>query len=99
MGYILNRKEFLLEKYVSVGENTEITDSEQVAVIQGRFNPCAHIGHLNMINNAYRLTGKRVFVVQIVSNNTKSPLGLNPATLSSSLLGVVNCFVETISKS
>ena len=73
-GYILNRKEFLLEKYVSVGENTEITDNEQVAVIQGRFNPCAHIGHLNMINNAYRLTGKRVFVVQIVSNNTKSPL-------------------------
>jgi nicotinic acid mononucleotide adenylyltransferase len=74
MGYILNRKDFLLEKYVKVGENTEITDNEKVAVIQGRFNPCAHIGHLNMINNAYRLTGKRVFVVQIVSNNTKSPL-------------------------
>ena len=74
MGYILNRKEFLLEKYVKVGENTEITDNEKVAVIQGRFNPCAHIGHLNMINNAHRLTGKRVFVVQIVSNNTKSPL-------------------------
>ena len=74
MGYILNRKEFLLEKYVRVGENTEITDNEQVAVIQGRFNPCAHIGHLNMINNAHRITGKRVFVVQIVSNNTKSPL-------------------------
>ena len=74
MGYILNRKEFLLEKFVQVGENTEITDNEQVAVIQGRFNPCAHIGHLNMINNAHRLTGKRVFVVQIVSNNTKSPL-------------------------
>ena len=74
MGYILNREEFLLEKYVQVGENTEITDNEQVAVIQGRFNPCAHIGHLNMINNAHRLTGKRVFVVQIVSNNTKSPL-------------------------
>lgn len=74
MGYILNRKEFLLEKFVKVGENTEITDNEQVAVIQGRFNPCAHIGHLNMINNAHRLTGKRVFVVQIVSNNTKSPL-------------------------
>jgi nicotinic acid mononucleotide adenylyltransferase len=74
MGYILNRKDFLLEKYVKVGENTEITDNEKVAVIQGRFNPCAHIGHLNMINNAHRLTGKRVFVVQIVSNNTKSPL-------------------------
>lgn len=74
MGYILNRKEFLLEKYVQVGENTEITDNEQVAVIQGRFNPCAHIGHLNMIKNAHKLTGKRVFVVQIVSNNTKSPL-------------------------
>ena len=74
MGYILNRKEFLLEKYVQVGENTEITDNEQVAVIQGRFNPCAHIGHLNMIKNAHRLTGKRVFVVQIVSNNSKSPL-------------------------
>ena len=74
MGYILNRKEFLLEKYVKVGENTEITDNEKVAVIQGRFNPCAHIGHLNMINNAHRLTGKRVFVVQIVSNNSKSPL-------------------------
>ena len=74
MEYILNRKEFLLEKYVQVGENIEITDNEHVAVIQGRFNPCAHIGHLNMINNAHRLTGKRVFVVQIVSNNTKSPL-------------------------
>ena len=74
MGYILNRKEFLLEKFVQVGENTEITVNEQVAVIQGRFNPCAHIGHLNMIKNAHRLTGKRVFVVQIVSNNTKSPL-------------------------
>ena len=74
MGCILNRKKFLLEKYVKVGENTEITDNEKVAVIQGRFNPCAHIGHLNMINNAHRLTGKRVFVVQIVSNNTKSPL-------------------------
>jgi nicotinic acid mononucleotide adenylyltransferase len=74
MGYILNRKDFLLEKYVKVGENTEITDNEKVAVIQGRFNPCAHIGHLNMINNAQKLTGKRVFVVQIVSNNTKSPL-------------------------
>ena len=73
-GYILNRQDFLLEKYVRVGENTEITDNEQVAVIQGRFNPCAHIGHLNMINNAHRITGKRVFVVQIVSNNTKSPL-------------------------
>ena len=73
-GYILNRQDFLLEKYVRVGENTEITDNEQVAVIQGRFNPCAHIGHLNMINNAHRLTGKRVFVVQILSNNTKSPL-------------------------
>ena len=73
-GYILNRQDFLLEKYVKVGENTEITDNEQVAVIQGRFNPCAHIGHLNMINNAHRITGKRVFVVQIVSNNTKSPL-------------------------
>ena len=72
--YILNREEFLLEKYVQVGENTEITDNEQVAVIQGRFNPCAHIGHLNMINNAHRITGKRVFVVQIVSNNSKSPL-------------------------
>ena len=72
--YILNRKEFLLEKYVKVGENTEITDNEQVAVIQGRFNPCAHIGHLNMIKNAHRLTSKRVFVVQIVSNNSKSPL-------------------------
>jgi nicotinic acid mononucleotide adenylyltransferase len=72
--YILNRKEFLLEKFVKVGENTEITDNEQVAVIQGRFNPCAHIGHLNMIKNAHRLTGKRVFVVQIVSNNSKSPL-------------------------
>ena len=74
MGYILNRKDFLLEKYVKVGENCEITDNERVAVIQGRFNPCAHIGHLNMINNAHKLTGKRVFVVQIVSNNTKSPL-------------------------
>lgn len=74
MGYILNRKDFLLEKYVKVGENTEITDNEKVAVIQGRFNPCAHIGHLNMINNAQKMTGKRVFVVQIVSNNTKSPL-------------------------
>ena len=72
--YILNREEFLLEKYVQVGENTEITDNEQVAVIQGRFNPCAHIGHLNMINNAHRLTGKRVFVIQILSNNSKSPL-------------------------
>lgn len=72
--YILDRKEFLLEKYVRVGENTEITDNEQVAIIQGRFNPCAHIGHLNMINNAHRITGKRVFVVQIVSNNAKSPL-------------------------
>ena len=72
--YILNRKEFLLEKFVKVGENTEITDNEKVAVIQGRFNPCAHIGHLNMIKNAHRLTGKRVFVVQIVSNNSKSPL-------------------------
>lgn len=74
MGYILNREEFILEKYVKVGENSEITDNEKVAVIQGRFNPCAHIGHLNMINNAHKLTGKRVFVVQIVSNNTKSPL-------------------------
>ena len=73
-GYILNREKFLLEKYVRVGENTEITDNEQVAVIQGRFNPCAHIGHLNMIKNAHRLTGKRIFVVQIVSNNSKSPL-------------------------
>ena len=72
--YILNRKEFLLEKFVKVGENTEITDNEKVTVIQGRFNPCAHIGHLNMIKNAHRLTGKRVFVVQIVSNNSKSPL-------------------------
>ena len=72
--YILNREEFLLEKYVTVGENTEITDNEQVTIIQGRFNPCAHIGHLNMIKNAHRLTGKRVFVVQILSNNTKSPL-------------------------
>ena len=72
--YILDRKEFLLEKYVRVGENTEITDNEQVAVIQGRFNPCAHIGHLNMIKNAHRLTGKRIFVVQILSNNSKSPL-------------------------
>lgn len=72
--YILDRKEFLLEKYVRVGENTEITDNEQVAIIQGRFNPCAHIGHLNMINNAHRITGKRIFVVQIVSNNAKSPL-------------------------
>lgn len=72
--YILNREEFLLEKYVRVGENTEITDNEQVAVIQGRFNPCMHIGHLNMINNAHRLTGKRIFVVQILSNNSKSPL-------------------------
>lgn len=72
--YILNREEFLFEKYVRVGENTEITDNEQVAVIQGRFNPCMHIGHLNMINNAHRLTGKRIFVVQIVSNNSKSPL-------------------------
>jgi nicotinic acid mononucleotide adenylyltransferase len=72
--YILDREKFLLEKYVKVGENTEITDNEQVAVIQGRFNPCAHIGHLNMIKNAHRLTGKRIFVVQIVSNNTKSPL-------------------------
>ena len=74
MGYILNREEFLLEKFVKVGENTEITDNEQVAVIQGRFNPCAHIGHLNMIKNAHKLTGKRIFVVQIVSNNSKSPL-------------------------
>jgi nicotinic acid mononucleotide adenylyltransferase len=74
MGYILNRKEFLLEKFVKVGENTDITDNEKVTVIQGRFNPCAHIGHLNMINNAQKMTGKRVFVVQIVSNNTKSPL-------------------------
>lgn len=74
MSYILNRKDFLLEKYVKVGENTEITDNEQVAVIQGRFNPCAHIGHLNMIKNAHKLTGKRVFVAQIVSNNSKSPL-------------------------
>lgn len=72
--YILDRKEFLLEKYVRVGENTEITDNEQVAVIQGRFNPCVHIGHLNMIKNAHRLTGKRIFVVQILSNNSKSPL-------------------------
>ena len=72
--YILDRKEFILEKYVKVGENTEITDNEQVAVIQGRFNPCAHIGHLNMIKNAHRLTGKRIFVVQILSNNSKSPL-------------------------
>ena len=72
--YILDREKFLLEKYVQVGENTEITDNEQVAVIQGRFNPCAHIGHLNMIKNAHRLTGKRIFVIQIVSNNTKSPL-------------------------
>ena len=72
--YILNRKDFLLEKFVNVDENAEITDYEQVAVIQGRFNPCAHIGHLNMIKNAHRLTGKRVFVVQIVSNNSKSPL-------------------------
>ena len=72
--YILNRSEFLLEKYVHVGENTEVTDNEQVAVIQGRFNPCMHIGHLNMIKNAHKLTGKRIFVVQIVSNNTKSPL-------------------------
>ena len=55
--YILNRKEFLLEKYVNVGENTEITDNEQVTVIQGRFNPCAHIGHLNMIKNANKLMG------------------------------------------
>lgn len=74
MGYILNRKEFILEKYVQIGENTEITDNEQVAVIQGRFNPCAHIGHLNMIKNAHKLTNKRIFVVQIVSNNSKSPL-------------------------
>ena len=72
--YILDRKDFIFEKYVKVGENTEITDNEQVAVIQGRFNPCAHIGHLNMINNAHRITGKRIFVVQILSNNTKSPL-------------------------
>lgn len=72
--YILDREKFLLEKYVKVGENTEITDNEQVAVIQGRFNPCAHIGHLNMIKNAYRLTGKRIFVIQILSNNSKSPL-------------------------
>ena len=72
--HILNRKEFILEKFVKVGENTEITDNEQVTIVQGRFNPCAHIGHLNMINNAHKLTGKRVFVVQIVSNNTKSPL-------------------------
>jgi nicotinic acid mononucleotide adenylyltransferase len=72
--YILDREKFLLEKYVQVGENTEITDNEQVAVIQGRFNPCAHIGHLNMIKNAHRLTGKRIFVVQILSNNSKSPL-------------------------
>jgi hypothetical protein len=27
-----------------------------------------------MIKNAHRLTGKRVFVVQVVSNNSKSPL-------------------------
>lgn len=74
MGYILNREEFLLEKFVKIGENTEITDNEQVAVIQGRFNPCAHIGHLNMIKNAHKLTGKRIFVIQIVSNNSKSPL-------------------------
>lgn len=74
MKYILNRHDFLLEKFVSVGENTEITDNEQVAIIQGRFNPCAHIGHLNMIKHAYKLTGKRIFVVQILSNNTKSPL-------------------------
>ena len=72
--YILNREKFLLEKYVRVGENTEITDYEQVAVIQGRFNPCMHIGHLNMIKNAHKLTGKRIFVIQIVSNNSKSPL-------------------------
>ena len=72
--YILDREKFLLEKYVQVGENTEITDNEQVAVIQGRFNPCAHIGHLNMIKNAHRLTGKRIFVIQILSNNSKSPL-------------------------
>lgn len=72
--YILNRKEFLLEKFVNVDENTEITDYEQVVIVQGRFNPCAHIGHLNMIKNAHRLTGKRVFVVQILSNNAKSPL-------------------------
>ena len=72
--YILNRKDFLLEKFVNIDENAEITDYEQVAVIQGRFNPCAHIGHLNMIKNAHRLTGKRVFVVQILSNNAKSPL-------------------------
>ena len=72
--YILNRDEFLLEKYVQVGENAEITDNEQVAVVQGRFNPCAHIGHLNMINEAHRLTGKRVFVIQILSNTAKSPL-------------------------
>ena len=72
--YILNREKFLLEKYVRVGENTEITDYEQVAVIQGRFNPCMHIGHLNIIKNAHKLTGKRIFVIQIVSNNSKSPL-------------------------
>jgi nicotinic acid mononucleotide adenylyltransferase len=72
--YILNREKFLLEKYVRVGENTEITDYEQVAVIQGRFNPCMHIGHLNMIKNAHKLTGKRIFVIQILSNNSKSPL-------------------------
>ena len=30
MGYILNRKEFLLEKFVKVGENTDITDNEKV---------------------------------------------------------------------
>ena len=70
----MNREEFLLEKYVQVGENAEITDNEQVAVVQGRFNPCAHIGHLNMINEAHRLTGKRVFVIQILSNTAKSPL-------------------------
>ena len=72
--YILNRSEFLLEKFVKVGENAEITDNEQVTIVQGRFNPCVHVGHLNMIKNASKLTGKRVFVVQIVSNNTKSPL-------------------------
>lgn len=74
MGYILNREEFLLEKYVKVGENTEITDNERVVIIQGRFNPCAHIGHLNMIKNAHKITGKRIFVAQIISNNAKSPL-------------------------
>ena len=35
MGYILNRNEFLLEKYVKVGENTEITDNEKKYIIAG----------------------------------------------------------------